>query len=295
VGDLSKRRSLGVLFAGLAAVEAGQGPQARQYLDHARRALGGCEWQFFSHYCGYVQGLIDWQDGRVSEACDRLAETAKRVLNTGALPFGALALLDLVEVAVERGDAALAREAAQQLHDVAAQVDSGLYGALATMASAWTDLAADSGDRGAGAAVNAKARLASTGCQAFHARACELLGRSLVVTNRPAAIEALGHAAATFEICGAAWRRDRVRRMLRSLGPGGRRTAIAGRGLTALSSRERQIAQLAAQGLMAAEIAEQLSISDRTVETHLANVYTKLGVRSKVELIRRATEFMLNQ
>jgi DNA-binding NarL/FixJ family response regulator len=83
--------------------------------------------------------------------------------------------------------------------------------------------------------------------------------------------------------------------VLRSLGPSGRRTAIAGLGLMALSRRERQIAQLAAQGLMAAEIAERLSISDRTVETHLANVYSKLGVRSKVELVRRATEFMLNQ
>lgn len=45
---------------------------------------------------------------------------------------------------------------------------------------------------------------------------------------------------------------------------------------------------------MAAEIADRLSISERTVETHLAHIYTKLGVRSKVELIRRAAEFMLN-
>ena len=163
------------------------------------------------------------------------------------------------------------------------------------MASGWSDLAADSGDRGASAALNAGARLASTECQALQARACELLGRSLITTDRPAAVEALGRAASTFELCGAVWRRDRVRRLLRSLGSSGRRTAIAGRGLAALSMRERQIAQLAAQGLMAAEMAERLAISERTVETHLANVYSKLGVRSKVELIRRATEFMLNQ
>jgi DNA-binding CsgD family transcriptional regulator len=31
-------------------------------------------------------------------------------------------------------------------------------------------------------------------------------------------------------------------------------------------------------------------ISERTVETHLAKVYVKLGVRSKSELIRRAAE-----
>ena len=32
-----------------------------------------------------------------------------------------------------------------------------------------------------------------------------------------------------------------------------------------------------------------------SVETHLANVYAKLGVRSKVELARRASELALNQ
>jgi DNA-binding NarL/FixJ family response regulator len=43
-------------------------------------------------------------------------------------------------------------------------------------------------------------------------------------------------------------------------------------------------------GQTAAQIAAHLVISERTVETHLANVYVKLGVRSKTELIRRAPE-----
>jgi DNA-binding CsgD family transcriptional regulator len=294
-GDLSKRRALGVLFAALAAVEAGRSHQARRYLDGARRAFGGRDWQFFSHYCGYVQGVLDWQEGRFSDACARLSETARRVLDTGAQPYGALVLVDLAEVAAENGDARLAAEAAQQLQTIAATVDSDLYGALAAMASAWTDLTADARDRGASAALDATERLAATDCRVFHARACDLLGRSLLATNRPAAVEALRRAVATFEICGAVWRRDRARSVLRSLGPSGRRAAVAGLGPAALSRRERQIAHLAAQALMASEIADRLSISERTVETHLANVYTKLGVRSKVELIRRADEFMLNQ
>jgi DNA-binding NarL/FixJ family response regulator len=49
------------------------------------------------------------------------------------------------------------------------------------------------------------------------------------------------------------------------------------------------------QGLMIANIGKQLSISERTVETHLVNIYTKLGVTSKIDLIRRASEFGLNQ
>ena len=48
-------------------------------------------------------------------------------------------------------------------------------------------------------------------------------------------------------------------------------------------------------GQTAREIAERLVIGERTVETHLANVYSKLRVRSKTDLVRRATELSLNQ
>lgn len=53
---------------------------------------------------------------------------------------------------------------------------------------------------------------------------------------------------------------------------------------TVLTGREREIAERAAIGLSAREIAEQLSISARTVETHLLRAYRKLGVRSRAEL-----------
>lgn len=54
----------------------------------------------------------------------------------------------------------------------------------------------------------------------------------------------------------------------------------------ALTPRERDVVLLAARGLTAREIGGRLFIGDRTVETHLANAYGKLGVRSKVELVR---------
>jgi DNA-binding CsgD family transcriptional regulator len=60
-----------------------------------------------------------------------------------------------------------------------------------------------------------------------------------------------------------------------------------------LSRREREVALLAARGETAPQIAEQLFISERTVESHLVSVYAKLGVASKAELIRRAEEFGL--
>ena len=67
-----------------------------------------------------------------------------------------------------------------------------------------------------------------------------------------------------------------------------RRTNI---GVDALSRREREVALLASRGETAKEIADRLFVSKRTVESHLVSIYAKLGVESKTELIRRASEF----
>jgi pimeloyl-ACP methyl ester carboxylesterase/DNA-binding CsgD family transcriptional regulator len=64
-------------------------------------------------------------------------------------------------------------------------------------------------------------------------------------------------------------------------------------GADALSRREREIVVLAVAGETAPEIAKALFISERTVESHLARAYAKLGVGSKVELARRAGELGL--
>lgn len=53
-----------------------------------------------------------------------------------------------------------------------------------------------------------------------------------------------------------------------------------------LTQREKQIASLVATGLMNSQVAKRLSVSERTVETHRANVYRKLGISSLSELIR---------
>ncbi len=55
---------------------------------------------------------------------------------------------------------------------------------------------------------------------------------------------------------------------------------------TVLTAREEDIVRLAVKGLAAKHIALRLSISVRTVESHLAHVYSKLGISTRFELVR---------
>jgi DNA-binding NarL/FixJ family response regulator len=56
----------------------------------------------------------------------------------------------------------------------------------------------------------------------------------------------------------------------------------------ALSERETEVVVLAARALPNARIGEELGISEATVKRHLANVYQKIGVRSRSEAVRMA-------
>jgi two-component system response regulator NreC len=56
----------------------------------------------------------------------------------------------------------------------------------------------------------------------------------------------------------------------------------------ALTAREREVLHLAAEGLSNTELAAKLTIGIRTVETHRANLMSKLGLQSQTDLIRYA-------
>jgi two-component system response regulator NreC len=57
-----------------------------------------------------------------------------------------------------------------------------------------------------------------------------------------------------------------------------------------LTTREREVLHLAAEGYTNAEIADRLFISQRTVETHRANMMRKLDLRTQTDLIRYALQ-----
>lgn len=58
----------------------------------------------------------------------------------------------------------------------------------------------------------------------------------------------------------------------------------------ALTAREREVLTLIAQGYSNHEIAQQLTVSVKTVETHKAHIQEKLGLRTRAELVRYAMQ-----
>jgi DNA-binding CsgD family transcriptional regulator len=60
-------------------------------------------------------------------------------------------------------------------------------------------------------------------------------------------------------------------------------------GLRSLTQRELEVARLGAEGYTAAEIGRRLNIGERTVESHLGSAYSKLGISSRLQLIRMAS------
>ena len=62
----------------------------------------------------------------------------------------------------------------------------------------------------------------------------------------------------------------------------------------ALSGRQRQVMELAANGLSSKEIARQLEISAKTVENHRAWVMERIGARNLAELVRMAIKIERN-
>lgn len=288
----SRRRAWAAALAARLHAEMGLRARSDSGLELAQATYEGRHILTWSCWWEWTAGFLAWHDDQPDRALEALGRTVERLRSIGAAPCEALVLADTVQVAAEAGDHAIAIAAADRLAEIARMAGGDLLRGLSCLARAWSDLATGSRDTAAAAADAAAQQLSVAGYRLYHGIALDVQGRALEPDDRTAAVSALSAAADVFNACDAAWRRDAALSRLARLGSRGRRAAAV-HGPGALSDRERDVAVLAARGDTAREIGEHLFIGRRTVETHLANVYLKLGVASKRELVRRAEEFAL--
>ncbi|WP_159843958.1 helix-turn-helix transcriptional regulator [Nocardia sp. CY41] len=154
----------------------------------------------------------------------------------------------------------------------------------ACYARARVNLAAGDFTAAAASAHNAVERFETVEMAIWAARSRLLEGRSLRLAGAGvAAIRELEIAYAIFQDAGAERLRDECAKELRILGRRVRRQPPGDAPMDSpmLTKRERDIANRVAQGYTNREIAAELFVSPKTVEKHLARVFTKLGVSSR--------------
>ncbi|HVW45674.1 MAG TPA: AAA family ATPase [Solirubrobacterales bacterium] len=128
--------------------------------------------------------------------------------------------------------------------------------------------------------------LAGSPARLEYARALVARGEHLIASRRLRdGRELLREAVELASECGARALSRRALGALRS--GGGPAPRLASHGAAALTPAQRRVAELAAAGLRNREIAEQLEIAEKTVETHLGRVYAALDIKSRWQLADR--------
>jgi DNA-binding CsgD family transcriptional regulator len=318
IGELSGEPDL-VRHSAQVEIYADDWPRARALIDEATMLAA----QEGDHPIPdiRVRALLDAHEGRLDEAEAAVAPAVVKAFADGETIVGVALLHVLTFVAASRPDPArvleLTEEARRRLDSVGyvdalrmdplaerveALVAAGRLEEAATglaeldhrqevLPRPWLAAAiargrallllAQGDEEGAVTATDPAADDRSKAWRVFdRARTLLVRGQVLRQLRRPReAGIALDGAVAIFERLGARAWAARTQVELRRLGR--RRSAS-----DELTPAEEQVAALAASGLRNHEMAEQLGVSPKTIEAHLARVYSKLGIRSRAELGR---------
>jgi class 3 adenylate cyclase/DNA-binding CsgD family transcriptional regulator len=288
-GAPSRRRTFGATPAAMCAAELGDLAGATAIVDLFGGVFGERDWVSFKELLAWAGGVVAFLGGDGAWAWAALLPCVRSLVGQGwgLSPYGRGALADLGEIAAHLADPAAGALVTEILDETGPGPDRGPLDAVALLARGGAALGRKESEEAAEAFRAASASFEECGWPLFQGRALALLGRATAVDDRDGALDALGRAAVVFDACGAVVRRRWVAEDMRRLGARGRRAAArAVAGPAALTKREREVARLAIEGRTAKEIAAALFIGERTVETHLAGAYAKLGVSSRVELVR---------
>jgi len=200
-----------------------------------------------------------------------------------------LELLTRSRLAVDRLD-----DAARSAEHAAAWAQSvrlPMAAAWAARARAAVSLRRGDGALAAAEALSSAAAAEAAGAPVDAALARMLAGRAFVQAgDRNHAVTELRGAAAQLDAHGCVRLRGEADRELGRLGQRAHRRTAAGKvdgsRIESLTGRELEIAQLVVDRKTNSEIASELFLSPKTVESHLRNVFRKVGVASRVELAR---------
>jgi DNA-binding CsgD family transcriptional regulator len=258
--------------------------------DLCRERAGTARTHARAHGLGLPAALAQWalsfldlRAGRCGAAAARLRALAALGPGHGHRAIRHLATPHYVEAAVRAGDTRIARAAHTDYDRWARAVGSPDDLALSARCRALLTPGADAVEH-----YRTALDLHADGTRAFERARTELLFGSALrrLRHRAEARDRLHSAREAFESFGAPHCAEAARAELRALGaPAGpaRGTEPA---TTRLTAQQLLVARMAAEGATNREIAARLALSPRTIDHHLRGVFTRLGIRSRIELVR---------
>ncbi|WAU86285.1 LuxR C-terminal-related transcriptional regulator [Streptomyces sp. Qhu-G9] len=231
----------------------------------------------------WALAFLDLSTGRYAASASRLRALAGFGPGHGHRAVRHLATPHYVEAAVRTGDTRVARAAHADYDRWARAVRSPDDLALSARCRALLATGHDAADH-----YRTALGLHADGTRDFERARTELLFGSALrrLRNRTEARDRLHSALEAFEHFGSPHCAAQARAELRALGEPARPQAAARPLAAVLTAQQLLVARMAAEGATNREIASRLLLSPRTIDHHLRGVFTRLGIRSRIELVR---------